>query len=84
MVESARKRLSNPFDAYELWLLQQITDANRCASEWAAKSQNEEASDVIALHAYVEHMAALARSRVYSNSLWQYRIQKRVVAGTIP
>lgn len=80
MTPTLRKRLHNPFDAYEILLLEHIALAQEQAAEWARKAQSEYESDTQALHSYVEHMGALARSHTYYNALYHYRQHKTRIA----
>jgi len=70
-------RLNKPFDDLELYLLEQVSLAQEEAHKWAARAQDEYESDTLALHAYVEHMSAVSRSRAYNNVLYAYRNMKR-------
>jgi hypothetical protein len=78
------KRLNNPFDDYEIRLLELVALAQGDAAEWAARAQDETAKDEAALHSYVNHMEAMARSRAYNNALWEYRQEKRLKALQLP
>lgn len=73
MTENMRRQLREPFTPYELFLLDHIASAQAAAAYAAQCAQDLTASDQVALHAYVEHMAALEASRAYSTALWEYR-----------
>jgi hypothetical protein len=82
MTPTLKKRLHNPFDEYEVLLLEHIALAQEQAVDWMQKAQSDYESDTQALHSYVEHMAALARSHTYYNALYHYREYKRSLAET--
>lgn len=78
-------RLNNPFDAYEVELMTLMVQAQAESAEWAARAQAELINSEVALHSYVEHMAALGRTRAYGNALYFYRKHKAIyAAGLLP
>lgn len=85
MTPALATRLNNPFDAYEVELMTMMVQAQAESAEWAARAQSELINSEIALHSYVEHMAALARTRAYGNALYFYRKHKaRYAEGLLP
>lgn len=84
MTPLLRARLNAPFDDYEIRLLELIAIAQADAAEYAQKAQDETQTDQVALHSYINHMEAIARSRAYNNALWEYRQEKRLKALLLP
>jgi acid stress-induced BolA-like protein IbaG/YrbA len=84
MTDKLKRRLNQPFDDYELILLDHIAKAQGDAAEYAQKAQDETMTDQVALHSYINHMEAIARSRAYYNALYEYRQLKRLHAVLLP
>jgi len=77
-------RIKHPFDDMEMYLLEQIALAQDEAYKWGKRARDEYDSDTIAMHAYIEHMAALNRSRAYGNALHAYRKIKHIELQGLP
>lgn len=77
MPPELRRRLLNPFDDYEVKLLELVANSQALAAVYAKKAQDEANSDTVALHSYISHMEEIARTRAYNNALWVYRQMKK-------